>query len=306
MSRNIHDVEKSALTILIFSLFVGLAANIFSFISVTALLGFVALQGVFATLMIQPIFHFLLGIKAYKDVKVNHRWCDLKTQMEDIISELPGINMPALSYKNDPTANAFAIGGLMTNGLICVNSGLVEKIDLISAFPEELKNEVRLKLHLEMTQEPTIEQIKAHLLKAVLAHELGHLNYHHGIKKSFVDQSIRNIFRYIALLPLVRIRFISKIFKALFTTVPVSFYSRKCESQADSFAVQQGYAIGLKVALGEIFHTKDSPLDFHSQDYVDPILTAYQKISATHPSRMQRIRDIDAALSSENSNAGLR
>ena len=296
MQLTVHDPEKAVLSLLMLTLFSGLVLNIFSVISISVLFTGVLLQGLFASVITQPIFHFFFGMSAYKDVKVRAQWCDLKSQLEFLKDEIGSFNMPSLAYKNDAQANAFAIGGLLSNGLICVNSGLIDKIDAVKKFPKELKDEVRAKLKIE---DPSEDQMKAHLLKSVLVHELGHIHHHHGIKKSFVNLSLKSILSIVNLLTLVKFKFVSNCIKYVLSALPVSYYSRKCESQADCFAIKYHYGMGLKFALCEVFHTKDSPLDFHSRDYAEPILDVFRKLNSSHPSTHDRIVNIKDKMSSQ-------
>ena len=203
--------------------------------------------------------------------------------------------MPSIAYKNDYTPNAFAIGGLMSNGLVCVNSGLIDKIKSLDHFPEKLKKEIKVKLKID--REPEKDEVRAHLLKAVLAHELGHIYYNHGLKKSFIQAGLRVLLRFVDLVPLLKLKFLAKIFKNLLSSVPIGFYSRGCETQADSFAVKHGYGVGLEVALGEVFHNKNSPLDFHSNDFAEPLIHSYKQLSSSHPSKDDRINDIRKNIS---------
>lgn len=283
--------DNKMLTACFFTLYLGLCFNYLSAISVLTLLTAVAFYGAVATLLIQPLFHIFYGMSAYKDVKIKKKWGDLKVQLEILKSEIPEINIPSMSYKLDPSPNAFAISGLMSNGLICVHSGLLDKIDSLESFPQELIKEIQRKLKTE--EEPTPDQIKAHLLRSVLAHEVGHLYYNHGLKKTFLGTLLKFLSKLGNFLSSGTSKFVQMMVKNFFISFTLSHYSRDCETQADSFAAAHGYAQGLKFSLIEIFTQNKKILDFHSRDFAEPYMKSYHELISTHPCQAKRIGNID-------------
>lgn len=270
-------------------LYIGLALNLITFQTTAAMLAFIAIQGLLATLLVQPIFYIFLGISGYKDVKVKKSWCDLKQQMEDLLDEGLELPMPSLTYKKDMSPNAFAIRGFMSNGLICVNSGLIEKISLLGQFSDGLKKEVAQKLNID---DPSSDQIRAHMLKAVLLHECGHLYHYHGIKRTFYHIFLRLVLRSAQYIPLPAVKGVSTLLRWLCLSIPLGHFSRSCERQSDEFAVRFGYGKGLEESLKRVFSVDKDILDFHSHDFAEPLVERLRALSATHPCQQERLDSI--------------
>jgi len=141
---------------------------------------------------------------------------------------------------------------------------------------------------------------------AVFCHELGHAVYNHSHKLKwftymkgillfllfiyvlvnpslYVDFGIHQLNYYMAMYVLSTL--VTPIM--FFIDIPINYYSRKCEEEADEFAVQQGYGRDLARLLKKL--TRDDLSDVSP----DPLIA---KLTYSHPPLIQRLNHIEKVL----------